>query len=811
MQLVKIVTLILLTTLLGAKESPIIDDLIMNEVKKYNIKFNKEELEYLKNKKELTICMDKPQLPYEALRDGKLIGMSGDYLDLVLQELQLPIRIISSNNKIEYIHNLKDGLCDVKPMYSRKMNKLIPFVSTHAYLDDMISLVTRIEQPYLYDLDLLKKKKLVIVKGFERFKKRYPHLNFIDVVDIDTALQLVASGEVFGYLGASLGASYNIQHDFSTQLKLINNFMNVAFGFGIAKNDEVLLGLFNKVMDNITLEEKEKIFDRWVKATVEKKLDYTLVWQIISIFSLVFMIVLYFYNKERKLKNSLSKIVEEKTDTLKKQNLQLQHSVDDFQDLLDTAMEVIIISDENQNVIDINKSGVKLFEFQNKSEMIGKNMLSYLPESEIQKVVKAFSKHSQEAYEVTVLSSKLKPISVLASGKDMLRGSKKIRISTLVDIRGVKESELLLKKKTEEQEVLLSLFDKGDSILFKLNNDNEWSVDYVSASIEPLTGYTKENFLLHNTTYAATIHKDDLEQVMQEVDEASVSGKEFFKHHPYRIVTKDNSVKWVLDYTTILRDSNGDITHFIGYITDITELKQKDEQLLQQSKLAQMGDMVSMIAHQWRQPLNAISASGINLSLLSSMEMLDDKKVQENSAFIQEQTQKMSKTIDTFMNFVKPSKESKLFELLHSVESIIHIMGTQLVNHNIKVNIEVKKENISTVGYEDLLEQVIINILSNARDAFEELSLEGKFINIVIDEEDNVKFISIEDNAGGIPQEIQDKIFNPYFTTKEQGKGTGIGLYMSMDIMKKSFNGNIEYKASKNGSCFKIIVEGLET
>ena len=157
------------------------------------------------------------------------------------------------------------------------------------------------------------------------------------------------------------------------------------------------------------------------------------------------------------------------------------------------------------------------------------------------------------------------------------------------------------------------------------------------------------------------------------------------------------------------------------------------------------------------------------------------------------------------MNFVKPAKKSKEFKLSHTVEAIMQIMGTQLVNHNIKVNIESKNENISIIGYEDLLEEVIINILSNARDAFEEQTTQEKFINITIYKKDNMPIITIEDNAGGIPQDIQDKIFNPYFTTKEKGKGTGIGLYMSIDIMKKSFGGDLVYSATDGGSCFKII------
>jgi signal transduction histidine kinase len=238
---------------------------------------------------------------------------------------------------------------------------------------------------------------------------------------------------------------------------------------------------------------------------------------------------------------------------------------------------------------------------------------------------------------------------------------------------------------------------------------------------------------------------------------------------------------------------------------EIHKNKERERASFQKNKLAQMGEMIGMIAHQWRQPLNAISATGINISLLSSMEMLEDKKLQESSEFIQEQCQNMSATIDTFMNFVKPAKESKSFHLTHSVEAIMQIMGTQLNNHNISVTVEANNENAVIIGYEDLLEQVIINILSNARDAFEDLTITDKFIKIKICTGKNPLCISIEDNAGGIPKEIREKIFNPYFTTKEQGKGTGIGLFMSMDIMKKSFHGDLEYEATEKGSKFKII------
>ena len=238
---------------------------------------------------------------------------------------------------------------------------------------------------------------------------------------------------------------------------------------------------------------------------------------------------------------------------------------------------------------------------------------------------------------------------------------------------------------------------------------------------------------------------------------------------------------------------------------EIEKSKKQDILFFQQSKQAQLGEMLSMVAHQWRQPLNAISATSINLSLLSNMKLLKDEKLQEDSEFIQGQCQKMSETIETFMNFVRPSKDMKGFKLKDTIKSIISIMGVQLHNHNINIDISYKHD-IELFGHEDLLEQVIINILSNARDAFEDIERDKKYIKIVAEYKMNFIIISIEDNAGGIPEKIQNQIFNPYFTTKEQGKGTGIGLYICMDIIKKSFSGDILYSSIDNGSKFKIVL-----
>ncbi|MCX6077165.1 MAG: FIST C-terminal domain-containing protein [Campylobacterales bacterium] len=304
----------------------------------------------------------------------------------------------------------------------------------------------------------------------------------------------------------------------------------------------------------------------------------------------------------------------------------------------------------------------------------------------------------------------------------------------------------------------------------------------------------KENHLLNEAITIVTLSESD----------SLNSSKENSAEKSREDETSENNMMHALTHMTnvIAREWQERID------AEIQKNKEQAQQNFQKNKLAQMGEMIGMIAHQWRQPLSAISATGISLSILSSIGKLEPEKVQESSEFIQNQCQKMSSTIDTFMNFVKPAKESQPFRLSHTVDAIVQIMGTQLSNHNIALNIEITNKNISLVGYEDLLEQVIINILSNARDAFDGLEKADKFINITIFMRNKIPVISIEDNAGGIDESVREKIFNPYFTTKEQGKGTGIGLYMSMDIMKRSFNGDLVYKATNGGTVFEIVCAG---
>ena len=236
---------------------------------------------------------------------------------------------------------------------------------------------------------------------------------------------------------------------------------------------------------------------------------------------------------------------------------------------------------------------------------------------------------------------------------------------------------------------------------------------------------------------------------------------------------------------------------------EVKENQKKDRLLMEQSKLAQMGEMMNMIAHQWRQPLNVVAASALNLSLLNSIGSLDDDELEKTTNFIQEQVQKMSETINDFMEFNKEASQDKI-TLSESVISVEKMIRSQLVNRSIRLEIDIDS-SIKVFHNKTSIEHSLMNIIGNARDAFDGLDTqEPKIIKIYTQKNDKNIVLCIEDNAGGIPKDILNKIFNPYFTTKEQGKGTGIGLYMTKKMIEEVDGSSIDVKSSDGKTIFYL-------
>ncbi len=285
-----------------------------------------------------------------------------------------------------------------------------------------------------------------------------------------------------------------------------------------------------------------------------------------------------------------------------------------------------------------------------------------------------------------------------------------------------------------------------------------------------------------------------------------------------------------------LQNANGEIIGILGIYIDITEkeriteeLFKKDKLLAQSSKMAAMGEMLENIAHQWRQPLSCILTSATGMKLKNEFDHLDKEFLIESLDGIENSVKHLNRTIDDFRNFYKEDKQKKLFSTNEVFEKAISLIEAKLKNKSIDIIINSFDSKI--YGFENEFIQVLMNILNNSIDEFIKITQEKKLIFINVNNEETCgnkvsenivnqpcTKIEIYDNAGGIPENILEKVFDAYFTTKENEQGTGIGLYMSKQIIEKNMQGSIsiqnkvfEYESKQyTGAEFTILLPSNE-
>ena len=385
---------------------------------------------------------------------------------------------------------------------------------------------------------------------------------------------------------------------------------------------------------------------------------------LISFILFMYTFISLFYS--HKIHKFISSNIDQ-SEELKEKNINFQH-------LLDLTMEAIVISDSENLILDSNQAGIELFKVTSKENIIGKNLIDFVPKYELQKLQEVLHRDHDIDSSFDLVKSDGTIFPALASGKNMLMNGEIVRISVILDL---------------------------------------------------------------------------------------------------------------------------------------TTIKEREQQLFDQSRLAQMGEMISMIAHQWRQPLGVISTTASNLQARIELEYFDltqeEGRKKQNTYFLDKLTnmgecvQNLTHTIDDFRNFYKPNKEKTLVRFDTVFQKAFAILKASFENDNI--NIEYRSEVTQEISlYDSEMIQVILNILKNAQDNFNEKQIQTYNLSIYIT---NYSLV-ISDNGGGIKKEIIDKIFDPYFSTKDEKNGTGLGLYMSRTIINDHHKGELIATNLNDGACFTI-------
>ncbi|MGE0050400.1 MAG: PAS domain-containing protein [Arcobacter sp.] len=469
--------------------------------------------------------------------------------------------------------------------------------------------------------------------------------------------------------------------------------------------------------------------------------------------------------------------------------------------------------DLETNEIFFSNKWLEMFGYKRNDIQTFEEWLSLIHKDDKLKVIKEFEKHINKQSEHFICEYRLKDKWnnykwILVRGK-VFNSNRVLMMSMNIDDR------VKLTKELRDVELLT---EHGRIVIFRWENDENLTVKFVSKSINDY-GYEVNDFENKNNFFKF-VYKDDVKPLKDVIKKAVKDDSDSF-NCIFRVIDKQSNIKWVYTRAILIKDDYSNVIGFYGYLNDITKLKmneeelkqkieeeveknlEKDRLLVQQNKLASMGEMLGNIAHQWRQPLNNINL--LIYYIRDSYGLISKDELNETIKNAKLQIDFMSQTIDDFRNFYKPSKEKKVFNIKDSIIQSSKIVKSSLEKNSIELLIDAI--DVEVENYENEFEQVIVNILNNAIDAkiIKDKTIKFKArIEIKIYKEKENIFISIFNNCGNIDETIIERIFEPYFTTKFENQGTGIGLYMTKVIIEKNMNGKIEAVNKDDGVEFLI-------
>ena len=377
---------------------------------------------------------------------------------------------------------------------------------------------------------------------------------------------------------------------------------------------------------------------------------------------------------------------------------------------------------------------------------------------------------------------------------------REVKYSILVDITDQKEIQGSMIK----SHATLAMKNKQMTTTNKKLQITKLKLQKSVGEFEQLLNATMEGLLIFENNICKDINTQSL-NFFNCNEKENLVGKEFldFVSPDFKDMVKQYQIEDKTTWECELLKSDGSVfpaliqqstltsSNIVISIIDLTELKSKEKEIQEQKKMASLGELISNIAHQWRQPLSVISTSTSGLELQKELGQLSDEHFYNSCNIITKNTQYLSDTIDEFRRMIEVDDNKVIFCLEDEITNFLHILGDVSKHDNVNIILDIE-ENIKLNSYKNKLTQCFISIFNNTKDAFKDKKENNKLVLISAYKKNGNIVIKIKDNAGGISNDIMPKIFEPYFTTKHQSQGTGLGLHMTYNLINDIMGGTIK-------------------
>ena len=362
--------------------------------------------------------------------------------------------------------------------------------------------------------------------------------------------------------------------------------------------------------------------------------------------------------------------------------------------------------------------------------------------------------------------------------------------------------------------VFESLIANIPAVFYRCKCDSHWTIIYINEAIHDLAGHPSSDYILNkNRSFSSIVHPEDVNYLQSSIHHA-LNQQNPWKTE-YRIITKTGSSKWVSETGVGIFSATNELQYLEGFILDVSDRKKQDAerkeaaaQIIQASKLATLGEMATSVAHELNQPLSVIRMVVGNIQRKISQGNSDPEYLSSKLARIEQQTTRAASIINHMRMFGRKAKEKPTaVDPRQVVSHALELVGEQLRLADITVVTELAEHCPPVLGHSIQMEQVVLNFISNARDAMTGSDGESKITLRVFADPQGVH-ITTEDTGGGIPEAVLPRIFEPFYTTKDMDKGTGLGLSVSYGIIRE-MKGSIVAENTNDGARFTITLPAL--